>query len=199
MPSIAIVYHSGYGHTAVVAEEVAAGVQEAGGKATLLRVTGADQDFGPFLDAITAADAVIFGAPTYMGGPSAPFKAFIDATSKAWFTQDWKDKLAAGFTNSLSLSGDKLNTLTDFAVLAAQHGMIWVSAGIPAGAATGDISVETGVNRIGSSLGLMTQSDNAGPDVAPGAGDRKTARLFGARVAKIAQRWVAAARVAEPA
>lgn len=188
MTTVAIVYHSGYGHTAVVAEQVAKGVEEAGGAAQLLRIESLDQDFGPFIDAITAADAVIFGAPTYMGGPSAPFKVFADATSKAWFTSAWKDKIAAGFTNSLSLSGDKLSTLSYFSVLAAQHGMIWISTGIPAGASTGDVSVD-GVNRVGSSLGLMTQSDNAGPDVTPGAGDLKTARLFGARVTVATKRW----------
>ena len=35
----------------------------------------------------------------------------------------------------------------------------------------------------------MTQSDNAGPDVAPPAGDRETAKRFGARVAGAAIRW----------
>lgn len=191
-PTIAIVYHSGYGHTAVVAEKIAEGVRAAGAQATLLRIEAFDQDFGPFLDAIGAADGVIFGSPTYMGGVSAPFKAFADASSKAWFTAAWKDKIAAGFTNSLSLSGDKLSTLSYLSVLAAQHGMIWASAGIPAGASVGDVSVE-GVNRIGSSLGLMTQSDNAAPDVTPGAGDQKTAHLFGERIAKVVQRWVSAA------
>jgi hypothetical protein len=66
--------------------------------------------------------------------------------------------------------------------------MIWVSTGLKPGAALGDVSVD-GVNRVGSSLGLMTQSDNAGPDVTPGAGDKKTAELFGARIAEVAKRW----------
>ncbi len=188
MTTVAIVYHSGYGHTAVVAEHVAKGVTGAGAEARLLRITGADQDMDPVLAAITEADAVIFGAPTYMGGPSAPFKAFADATSKVWFTHGWKDKIAAGFTNSLSLSGDKLSTLEYFSVLAAQHGMVWVSTGLMPGAATGDAGID-GVNRLGSSLGLMTQSENAAPDVTPGAGDKKTAELFGARVADAALRW----------
>jgi len=189
MTTVAIVYHSGYGHTAVVAEHVAKGVEEAGATAKLLRIESVTQDFEPFLTAIGEADAVIFGAPTYMGGPSAPFKVFADATSKPWFTSAWKDKIAAGFTNSLSLSGDKLSTLQYFSTLAAQHGMVWVSTGLPPGAATGDVSVE-GVNRVGSSLGVMTQSDNAGPDVTPGGGDLKTARLFGARVANATARWI---------
>jgi NAD(P)H dehydrogenase (quinone) len=188
MTTVAIVYHSGYGHTAVVADQVAQGVTEAGATPKLLRITGVDQNFDEFLADITAADAVIFGAPTYMGGPSAPFKVFADATSKPWFTQAWKDKIAAGFTNSLSLSGDKLSTLSYFSVLAAQQGMVWVGTGLPPGASTGDVSVE-GINRVGSSLGLMTQSDNVAADVSPSGGDLKTARLFGARIAQAAARW----------
>ena len=113
---------------------------------------------------------------------------FADATSQPWFTSAWKDKIAAGFTNSLSLSGDKLSTLSYLAVLAAQHGMIWVGTGLAPGASSGDVTID-GVNRVGSSLGLMTQSDNAAPDVTPGAGDLKTARLFGARIAHAAARW----------
>ena len=189
MTKVAIVYHSGYGHTAVVAEHVAKGVAEAGAEPVLLRITGLDHDMEPLLAAVGEADAVIFGTPTYMGGVSAPFKVFADATSKPWFTSAWRNKIAAGFTNSLSLSGDKLATLTYLSVLAAQHGMIWVGTGLPPGAAAGDTSVE-GVNRVGSSLGLMTQSDNAAPDVTPGAGDLKTARLFGARIAEAATRWL---------
>ncbi len=189
MTKVAIVYHSGYGHTAVVAEHVAKGVKEAGGEPQLLPITGADANFDPILDAVTAADAVIFGSPTYMGGVSAPFKAFADASSKPWFSQAWRNKIAAGFTNSLSLSGDKLSTLSYLSVLSAQHGMIWVSTGLKPGASLGDTTVE-GVNRVGSSLGLMTQSDNAAPDVTPGAGDLATARLFGARIAEATARWV---------
>lgn len=192
---VAIVYHSGYGHTAVVADNVAQGVRDAGAEAIVLKVEGFDQDFDPLLSAIDGADAVIFGSPTYMGDVSAPFKAFIDATSKPWMTGAWKDKLAAGFTNSLSLSGDKLNTLTSLSVLAAQHGMVWVGTGLPPGAALGEVSPQ-GINRIGSSLGVMAQSDNVGPDIAPPSGDRETARLLGERVGAAAIRWI---RGAEPA
>eukprot|EP01039_Chlorochromonas_danica_P016965 gene16965-20141_t len=95
MTKIAIVYHSGYGHTAVVAEHVAKGVKEAGGEPQLLAISGADANFDPILDAVTSADAVIFGSPTYMGGVSAPFKAFADASSKPWFSQAWRNKIAA--------------------------------------------------------------------------------------------------------
>jgi len=102
MTRIAIAYHSGYGHTEALAASVAQGVRDAGAEAILLRIDNAGQDFDPLLDEITASDAVVFGAPTYMGDVSGVFKVFADATSKAFFTGAWKDKLAAGFTNSHS-------------------------------------------------------------------------------------------------
>lgn len=134
MSRIAIVYHSGYGHNAALAAAVVEGVNAVpGASADLLRIEGADQDFAPLLKDIEGADAVIFGSPTYMGSVSAPFKAFMDASSKPWSEARWANKLAAGFTISASWSGDKLNTLQTLAVFAAQHGMLWVSVGLPPG------------------------------------------------------------------
>eukprot|EP01042_Synura_sphagnicola_P009638 gene9639-12369_t len=173
MAHIAVVYHSGYGHTQRLAQSVAEG---AGAQLVAIDAEGNLPEGG--WETLAAASAIIFGSPTYMAGPSWQFKKFADASSKPWFSQAWRNKIAAGFTNSLSLSGDKLSTLSSLSVLAAQHGMIWVSTGLKPGASLGDTTVE-GVNRIGSSLGLMTQSDNAAPDVTPGAGDLATARLFG--------------------
>ncbi len=184
MAKIAIVYDSGYGHTAVVAEEVATGARGVAGitvdviKATDVKDIAILNDY----------DGMIFGTPTYMGGVSAAFKGFMDASGGAWVKQAWKDKFAAGFTNSGSLSGDKLLTLQHLAVFAAQHSMLWISQGL-----MGPSSKEHGgkpddVNRAGSYLGLMTQSDNAAPTETPSLGDKKTAQLFGARVAEVVSR-----------
>jgi NAD(P)H dehydrogenase (quinone) len=186
---VAIAYHSGYGHTAVLAESLAEGVRDAGAEPVLLRITSADQDFTPLLDEITAADAVVFGAPTYMGDVSGVFKVFADATSKVLLSRAWKDKLAAGFTNSHSYSGDKVHALTTLAVLAAQHGMNWVSLGLaPPGITAAERGPDT-LNRVGSFLGAAGQSDNAAPELSPPPGDRETARLQGLRVAAAAIRW----------
>ncbi|MGL4396892.1 MAG: flavodoxin family protein [Hyphomicrobium sp.] len=194
MTKIAIVYHSGYGHTRVVAEHVAKGAASVpGATATLYKAEDlAAPDAGPWAE-LAAADAIIFGAPTYMGSASAPMKQFMDATSKAWAAHGWKDKIAAGFTVSASWSGDKLSTLMQFAVLAAQHGMIWAGTGMMPG-----YNVSTGspqdLNRVGSFLGMMAQANaDQGPDVAPPDADRKTAELFGARIATVAERWSKAA------
>lgn len=185
---VAVVYHSGYGHTAVVAEHVAKGAADAGADAKLYKVEDlATPESGPW-DELAAADAIVFGAPTYMGSASAPFKAFMDASSKAWYTQKWKDKLAGGFTNSASWSGDKLNTLVQISVFAAQHGMLWASTGQMPGHNSTTTTPEN-VNRLGSFLGVMAQSNaDQGPDLAPPPADRKTAELYGARIAELAGR-----------
>ena len=189
MARIAIAYHSGYGHTEVLASSIADGVRQAGAEAVLLKIESPSQDFDPLLDEIGRADAVIFGSPTYMGDVSGPFKMFADATSKVWFTQGWKDKLAAGFTVSHSFSGDKLHTLQSLSVLAAQHGMVWIGQGEAAPAVTAAERRPDSVNRVGAFLGLAAQADNVAADVSPPAGEHLTARLLGERVAKAAQRW----------
>jgi len=48
-----------------------------------------------------------------------------------------KTRWQAEFTNSASQSGDQLDTLIDFAVFAAQMGMIWIALGDPTGNKTG--------------------------------------------------------------
>jgi NAD(P)H dehydrogenase (quinone) len=199
--TVAVVYHSGYGHTAVLAQQAAQGVRDAGDAAVLVKIESAAQDFDAALSTVTAADAVIFGAPTYMGDVSAAFKAFAEASAKVFFTQGWADKLAAGFTNSHSFSGDKDHALGSLAILAAQHGMNWINLGVPPPAVTAAERGPNVLNRVGAFAGLAAQSDNAGTDVSPPAGDRETARLLGVRVAKAARRWRdgAAAEVAEAA
>jgi NAD(P)H dehydrogenase (quinone) len=189
MSHIAIVYHSGYGHTARQAEAVAKGaLGVANASVALVKVEDVEQHW----DDLAGADAIVFGAPTYMGGVSAPFKAFMDASSKFWVAQGWKDKLAAGFTNSASQNGDKLATLQHLAIFAAQHGMVWVGLGLLPGNNSSAGSVED-LNRLGSFLGAMAQSNaDQGPDYGPPPADLKTAEHLGRRVAEAAARWNAA-------
>ncbi len=194
MSKVAVVYHSGYGHTAEVAKAVARGAAGiAGIDAQLISVA----DIAKHWQDLDAADAIIFGAPTYMGGVSAPFKGFMDASSKVWMTQGWKDKIAAGFTHSGSQGGDKFNTVTQLFTLAMQHGMIWTGLGL----LPGNNSSKGGVNdlnRLGSSTGSLTQSNvDQGAEAIP-ASDIKTAEHLGRRVALITLQF-AGERVAVPA
>lgn len=183
MSNIVIVYHSGYGHTAAQAEAVRRGAASvAGAKVELVKAEDAPKDW----DKLNNADAIIFGAPTYMGSASAPFKAFMDASSKLWMERRWQNKIAAGFTNSSSQSGDKLNTLIQMFIFAMQHGMIWVGLGLLPGNNTSKGSVND-LNRLGAFAGAMAQSNgDQGPDVVPPEADLKTAEHLGRRVAELA-------------
>ena len=192
MTRIAIAYHSGYGHTRVQAEAVATGARSLDD--TQVDLVAVEEMQEHDWETLEAADAIIFGSPTYMGSVSGPFKQFMAASSKPWYEAKWADKLAAGFTNSASHSGDKLNTLVQMSVLAAQHRMVWVSLGLPPGNNSSHGSPED-LNRLGSYLGAMAQSDaDAGPSEAPPASDRRTAEHLGRRVAEAAQRWNRGAR-----
>jgi len=186
MVDIAIVYHSGYGHTARQAQAVADGVEGvADAKAILIPVDKIEEHWAT----LETADGIVFGSPTYMGSVSGPFKTFMDASSKPWYARAWKDKVAAGFTNSASQSGDKLNTLIQLAIFAAQHGMVWVGLDTLPGNNNSKGSVED-LNRLGSFLGAMAQSNaDQGADVAPPEADLRTAAVLGARVAATALRF----------
>ena len=182
--SVVVAYHSGFGHTARQAAAVRDGAASVPGVAAELRDVGVLDD--DLWTALETADAIVFGSPTYMGSPSAVFQAFAEASGGVWARQGWKDKVAAGFTNSAGISGDKLNTLTSMAVLAAQHGMHWVNLALPPGwlyRSDGDID---DLNRLGGFLGAMAQSpSDAGPDTSPSSGDLRTAHHLGRRVAEV--------------
>ena len=184
--SIVVLYHSGYGHTEALAKSVAKGAASVDGVAVAqIKVDDENLDW----EALASADAIIFGSPTYMGSVSAQFKTFMDASSKVWAAMGWKDKLAGGFTVSASQSGDKLNTLIQLSIFAAQHGMQWVSTGTLPGNNSSQGSVDD-INRLGSTLGVMAQANaDQGADVTPPSSDHKTAELFGERMALAAKRW----------
>ncbi|VEA63597.1 Trp repressor-binding protein [Serratia plymuthica] len=158
MAKTVVIFHSGYGHTERLASIVAEGAE-----AELIAI---DQDGNISEEAwqkLDEADAIIFGSPTYMGGPSWQFKKFADASSKAWFTRKWQDKVFGGFTNSASLNGDKQVTLIALQTLASQHGGLWVSLGLPP--ANSKAAQRTDVNNLGGSVGLLVQTPaDAGVD-----------------------------------
>ncbi|MBQ0959334.1 flavodoxin family protein [Ideonella sp. 4Y11] len=180
MARIVIVFHSGYGHTAKIAQAVAAT-----SGATLLPIdANGDLPEGGW-DTLAAADTIVFGAPTYMGMASWQFKKFADASSKAWFTQAWKDKLFAGFTNSATMNGDKHSTLHYMMTLAMQHSGLWVGTGMMP--SNSKAATRDDINFVGSSGGLMTStpSDASVDEMVPG--DLATAAKFGERLAAVTQ------------
>ena len=182
MSKIVVVYHSGYGHTQRMAQAVAEG---AGAELVAIDADGNLPDGG--WETLASASAIIMGTPTYMGSVSWQFKKFADTSSKAWFTQAWKDKLFAGFTNSASMNGDKSSTLTYLFTLAMQHGGIWVSQGLLP--SNSKAAQRNDVNYMGSYSGAMAQSpsDAGASDMLPG--DLATALAFGQRVSQVAARF----------
>ncbi len=182
MSKIAVIFHSGYGHTKRMAESVAAG---AGAELIAVDVEGNLTEAQ--WTTLAAADAIIFGSPTYMGSVSWQFKKFADASSKQWFSQVWKNKIAAGFTNSATMNGDKHSTLHYLFTLSQQHSMIWVGTGMmPSNAKA---ATRNDLNYVGSFSGAMAQSpsDSSPDEMLPG--DLETARQFGARVADVASKF----------
>ncbi len=182
MNKIVVVHHSGYGHTAKQAHAVAEGAG-----ASLIAINAEGEITDAEWATLDAADAIIMGSPTYMGTVSWQFKKFADASSKAWFTQKWKNKVAAGFTNSATMNGDKLSTLHYLFTLGMQHSMIWVGTALmPANSKSAQ---RNDVNYVGSSSGAMatTPSDAGAHEMLPG--DLETARLFGQRVAEVTRQF----------
>jgi NAD(P)H dehydrogenase (quinone) len=183
MPIVSIVYHSGGGHTAAMAEAVAAGARSvAGTTVQLCVIEGRDIHEGRFknealLEKLTASDAIIFGTPTYMGGPSGQFKCFADATGGTWYQQKWLNKLAAGFTVSAGASGDKLSTLQYLFILSQQHGMLWIGTGVLPYA-------QGQINRYSFSSGAAGQANQESAADKPDAEDKATGAHLGRRVAE---------------
>ena len=185
MATISVIYFSGGGHTAKLAEAVQKGAASvAGVKTHLIPINGDDIVKGRYSNdevfaKLDASDAIIFGSPTYMGGAAAQFKAFADATGGKWYGQAWRDKVAAGFTISNSPSGDKFSTLQYLHTLAMQHGMVWVGLG--------ELPLQpNGVNRLGGFGGVIAQAGQESPDEKPNAEDKATGEILGKRVAQFA-------------
>lgn len=182
MNKIVVVYHSGYGHTLKQAEAVAKG---AGAELVAIDTEGnlSEAQWASLDD----AHAIILGSPTYMGSVTWQFKKFADASSKAWFTQKWKDKVFGGFTNSATMNGDKHSTIHYFITLAMQHSGIWVGTGLmPSNSKT---AKRDDINFVGSFAGAMMQTPSDASIDEVVQGDLETARLYGERIAQITRQF----------
>jgi len=182
MAKVAVVFHSGYGHTLRMAQAVAEG---AGAELVAIDAEGNLTDAN--WETLNAADAIIMGSPTYMGNVSWQFKKFADASSKPWFSQTWKDKVFAGFTNSATMNGDKLSTLHYLFTLAMQQSGIWVGTGLMP--SNTKAAQRNDINYVGSFAGAMAQSPSDSSPAEMPQGDLDTAKLFGQRVAEITAKF----------
>ena len=195
--SVCVVYYSGFkGATARLSERLAHGAQSVPGTTTrLIRV----EDIDDAWEALHAADAIVFGSPTYVGSVAARFKEFIEmCAGQVWLERLWLNKLAGGFTTSAGRSGDKLNCLQDLTIFAAQMGMIWVPMRIVGGNYS-TYGSENDLNRMAGYLGVMAQANIDQPaELAPPESDLATAEIHGHHIATIAAQ-LAVGRAAVPA
>ncbi|HEY8608254.1 MAG TPA: flavodoxin family protein [Noviherbaspirillum sp.] len=179
MKKIAVIYHSAHGHTAHIARHVMDGAASVPNTEVYLLEA---EELAKTPDALVGFDGYLLGSPTYLGGVSSQFKAFMDATGRLWRTQRLKGKLAAGFTVSSLPAGDKQSTLLSMFVFCMQHGMLWAGNPILPEQHAG-VPYEEAANRLGSWAGLMAQAAHGGAADAFTKGDIKTARMFGANFA----------------
>ncbi|MEV6949166.1 flavodoxin family protein [Streptomyces sp. NPDC051172] len=181
---IAVVYDSRGGNTRRMANAVADGAVKQGAQAHLMDVTALDEQHWELM---AAADGVLFGSPTHIGGPSAAFVAFAEETGRRQMAVHWTDTIASGFTTGAAMAGGKLHTLNYMLALAMQHSMIWAGQPVPAGWNTSTGSADDS-NRLGYRLGAAAQVNfDQGPENMR-ASDLLTTAEHGRRLASLAAR-----------
>lgn len=184
MAKVGIVYFTQTDITGELVRSAIDGVSSSGADVFSHRILGSEIVEGRFsnlaiFESLDQCKAIIFASPTYMGGPSAQFKSFADATSNLWESQSWSGKFAAGITSGTGLNGDQTSTLQYFSLLASQHGMYWVGV---------DSAYGEGfdLNRLGCQLGVVAQSDDAQINEQ----DLATAKYLGVRVSRLVQKLI---------
>ncbi len=194
---VVILYYTRLHHTEKLAHIIASGVIHEGLQVKLLDIKQAYNN----MEELNESSAIIFGCPTYFGSVPATFKEFMDKTTSIWTKQIWRNKIAAAFTHSSSLSGDKLSTILQLAVFAAQHGMIWAGldllpsyipteseSNLYALSEFSDNKSPIIMNKLGGWMGFISQSESTeGSSLFNG--DLATAKYFGIRIAKVVKEF----------
>lgn len=183
MKIISIVFDSKYGSNKQIAISISERLSmNQKLKINLIHVKDVNQHWKD----LSESDGIIFGCPTFMGGVSAEFKKFMESSSIYFSSQKWKNKFATGYTCSSAASGDKLGTLLQMFLFAAQHGMHWVNLGL---GNAGNVYLEDdseNLNRLGCWMGAMLQvkSNTIGGENVP-LSDLKTAEYLANRLASV--------------
>ncbi|KAJ7260140.1 flavoprotein-like protein [Mycena rebaudengoi] len=142
-PKICIVIYSMHGHIAKMAESVKAGIESAGGKATIYQIpetlpqevlakmhAPAKSDY-PVIDGKTLAtfDAFMMGIPARYGNFPAQWKAFWDTTSAQWAGGAFAGKFAGAFVSTAGPGGGQEATIMNALSTLTHHGIIFVPFG----------------------------------------------------------------------
>jgi len=143
MTKVLVLYYSSYGHIERMAEEVAAGVRDAGAEAVVKRVpetvpeaVAKQSGFkleqkAPLAtpDELANYDAVIFGSPTRFGNMAGQMKTFIDQLGGLWMKGSLVGKVAGVFSSSATQHGGQESTILTFHPVLLHLG--FVIAGLP--------------------------------------------------------------------
>jgi len=196
---VLVVYYSMYGHTYLMAQAIAEGVQSVDGIESVLRrvqeleivdkIIDKNEAAGKVrdqqkdvpvcsLDDLREADGVIFGSPTRYGNMTAQMKQFIDSTADLWMNGQLEGKPAGVFTSTASTHGGQETTLLTMMTPLIHLGMIIV--GVPY-SVPGMIHTEA---RGGTPYGPTTIAGPQG-ELQPTAEDVAIAKAHGKRVAEI--------------
>ena len=143
MTKVLVLYYSSYGHIERMAEEVAAGVRDAGIEAVLKRVpetvpeevarkSGFKSDQkAPVakIEELADYDAIIFGTPTRFGNMAGQMKNFLDQAGSLWMRGALVGKVASVFTSSATQHGGQESTILTFHPVLLHLGFVIV--GLP--------------------------------------------------------------------
>ena len=197
MKDILVLYYSRHGATSSMAQQVAAGIEEAGCNArlrtvpnisTVTEATESDipESGAPYvsLDDLQDCIAMAVGSPTRFGNMAAELKYFFDSTSPLWLSGVMVNKPAAVFTSTSSLHGGQESTLLSMMLPLLHHGMQLI--GIPYTETT-LLKTQTGGTPYGASHTSGIDGD------LPLSNDEKTlCKALGKRLALTAQAQVKA-------
>lgn len=135
-----------YGHIRTLAQAEKAGIEAAGGTATLLQIeetlpasvlekmhapTKQDTDAIPLVtpDELEHYDAFLLGIPTRYGNFPAQWKTFWDKTGKQWAQGGYAGKYAGVFISTAGLGGGQESTAISAMSTLAHHGIVYVPLG----------------------------------------------------------------------
>lgn len=195
MTKVLVLYYSSYGHVEALAEEVAAGVREAGAQADVRRVpelvpaeraraSGFKlEQAAPEakVEELASYDAIIVGAGTRYGRMCAQMANFWDQAGGLWMKGALVGKVGSAFSASASQHGGQETTLFSIITNLLHFGMVIV--GLPY-----SFAGQMGVDEVkgGTPYGVTTLSGNGSRF--PSQVERDGARYQGRLVAETARK-----------
>jgi len=118
MATIGVVYHSKYGNTKEMAEEVVRGIEESAFDVDCVLKPVEETSEDELLD----WQGIIIGSPTYYGLPSASVKDLFDRSVK--HHGDLEGKVGGAFTSAANRGGGNETTIIAILEMMLIHGMI---------------------------------------------------------------------------